>query len=228
MTEFLHEQSELLQQNQLNLVRKALELVFAVELPKFISERLTLLKSRNYLPHEIASICRRQTDRNAISTVLCAVAGLRGMELLTIRRSDEMSRSTHREWRRDLFAGLGDYVIYIVTGKGGLVREVAIPTNLAALLEARRLPFPRRVRDRGINYEQHYDIGGGQAFGQSFSDASTNALGFSHGAHGLRHSYAQTRLRLLRQIGVAILDALAIVSQELGHFRPEITLVYLR
>jgi hypothetical protein len=57
MTEFLHEQSELLQQTQLDIVRRAMELVFAVELQGVVSTRLTLLNARSYFSHEIAAIC---------------------------------------------------------------------------------------------------------------------------------------------------------------------------
>ncbi len=55
---------------------------------------------------------------------------------------------------------------------------------------ARRLESGRVVTDRGITYRQHYDIGGGNAWSKSFSETSSRALGWSHGAHGLRHSYA--------------------------------------
>jgi integrase len=228
MVEFLWEQAQLLQQKQLNTVRQALQLVFRVELESIESSRSTILKARSYLADEVTKIMSHQSDRNAISTALCVLGGLRGVELLTLRSVDEIKRSSHRTWRSDLFKGLRDYAIYVVTGKGGLVRHVAIPIQLSQMLESRRFAVPRKVRDRGIDYLQQYDIGGGQAFAQSFGDASVAAIGFSHGAHGLRHTYAQTRLQLLRCLGTPIRDALCIVSQELGHFRPEITLVYLR
>lgn len=69
-----------------------------------------------------------------------------------------------------------------------------IPHDLVARLEARRLEAARAVTDRGITYRQHYDIGGGNAWSKSFSEASNRALGWSLGAHGLRHGYAQERL----------------------------------
>src|SRR5690606_24926883 len=91
---------------------------------------------------------------------------------------------------------------------------------LARRLEARRLPQPRHVTDRGVYYRQHYDLGGGQPWSKSFSAASKNSLGWSKGAHGLRHSYAQSRMAGLQK-SMPRDQAKLVVSQELGHFRPE-------
>lgn len=84
------------------------------------------------------------------------------------------------------------------------------------------------MRDRGILYQQRYAIGGGQALSQSFSTASRAALGFSNGIHGVRHSYAQQRHYEAQLLLGDPERALRVVSQELGHFRPQITEVYLR
>ena len=62
----------------------------------------------------------------------------------------------------------------------------------------------------------------------SFSKASNRALFFSNGGHGLRHSYAQERMDELKGLGLSRQVALETVSQELGHFRAEITEVYLK
>ncbi|WP_007376006.1 MULTISPECIES: hypothetical protein [unclassified Pseudoalteromonas] len=113
-------------------------------------------------------------------------------------------------------------------GKGGLIRDVLIPNALATQLEQRRLAQPITVRDREINYLQRYDIGGGHKCSCSFSKASNRALFFSNGGHGLRHSYAQERMNELKGLGLSRQVALETVSQELGHFRAEITEVYLK
>ena len=117
---------------------------------------------------------------------------------------------------------------YTVTGKGGLVREVSIPAELAPRLEALRLEQPRAVTDRGVFYQQHYAIAGGDAWSASVTRASQRALGWSTGAHGLRHSFAQERMRELQHAGLSRDIALETVSQEMGHFRSEITETYLR
>ena len=100
--------------------------------------------------------------------------------------------------------------------------------GLAERLEARRLDPPERVVDRGVRYLQRYDLGGGHAFSASFSRASVEALGKSTGALSLRHSYAQQRMRELMH-HAEYRFALAIVSEELGHFRIQFTeATYLR
>jgi integrase len=48
------------------------------------------------------------------------------------------------------------------------------------------------------------------------------------GSHGLRHNYAQDRMEQLTSGGMSYDKALATVSDEMGHHRPEITQVYLR
>ena len=74
---------------------------------------------------------------------------------------------------------------------------------------------------------RHYDVGGGHAFNASFSCASMEALGKTRGAHGMRHEYAQERMReLMRHVEHRL--ALAIVSEEMGHLRPGITQTYVR
>ncbi|MCY1304118.1 hypothetical protein D9M70_538630 [compost metagenome] len=103
-----------------------------------------------------------------------------------------------------------------------------VPQHLAERLEALRLDGPRRITDRGVHYQQHYDLAGGHCWSSSYSAASSRALGWSAGAHGLRHSYAQQRMAELQRWGLSRPNALETVSQELGHFRPEITEVYLR
>lgn len=75
-----------------------------------------------------------------------------------------------------------------------------------------------------VHYKRQYIIGSGR----NFSRVSKNALGFSSGAHGLRHSYTQERMSELRDHGSRERAyALEVVSQEMGHFRPSITETYL-
>jgi hypothetical protein len=105
---------------------------------------------------------------------------------------------------------------------------IAVSESLAERLDAARLTAPRGIKDRTIWYQQKYDIGGGQSWSQSFSEASVRALGWSAGGHGVRHGYAQRRLEELQIAGFSWEDALEIISQELGHFRKDVTNTYLR
>ena len=175
----------------------------------------------------------RYNARNALATEIAHASGIRAHELLTLGRPEEQPPDDRRD-RSHLtgtaadgmkFAGR-DGVVYTVVGKGGLVRDVLLPHRLTARLEDRRSDAPAPVFDRGVRYLQRYDIGGGQAFSASFSRASVEALGKSRGAHGLRYGYAQTRMRELMHHAEHRL-ALAIVSEELGHLRPQITLTYM-
>ena len=90
------------------------------------------------------------------------------------------------------------------------------------------MPEPRQVTDRGVQYSQSYDIGGGRTWSQSFSAASKRELGYSTGAHGLRHSYAQERMQELQCSGMRYDEAEGTVAQEVGHFDKETTEAYLR
>lgn len=145
-----------------------------------------------------------------------------------LRRADKRFYADGREKNlSSKFDGMGDGVRYVVTGKGGLTREIFVPKDLAIQLEQRRLPEPIRVRDRGVFYVQKYDLAGGKKFTDSFAKASERALGWSTGAHGLRHSYAQERLKNLTK-NYDYETAKETVSQEMGHFRPDITDAYLR
>lgn len=178
--------------------------------------------SRVYSGEQIAAIMDHQTDRNALATAVAAEAGLRGHELLTIERAQDRPAS-ERPWSENRWAGREDGERYTVIGKGGLCREVALSKDVADALESRRLDTPQQVTDRGIFYEKQYDIGGGQAWSMSFTRASQNALGFSLGSHSMRHTFVDERLQELQSLGYTMRDAEALVSQEVGHFRPEIT-----
>lgn len=193
------------------------------------SEHQQILTSRSYTPEQVALVAAAQRETNALSTAIAHAAGLRSHELLTLRRIEERSPSPDAVSRAltEKFSGR-EGVHYTVKGKGGLVREVVLPVALSERLEERRFETPQRVTDRGVHYGQHYDINGGQKWANSFSQAATRALGWSAGAHGVRHSYAQERMSELQNSGLNRAHALEVVSQEMGHFRPEITETYLR
>jgi len=195
------------------------------------SQHEQILESRAYTPEQVQMVADRQTERNALATEIAHASGLRAHELLTLEKAENRP-ANERPADSEKFSGR-EGERYTVEGKGGLVREVVIPSHLAERLEERQLEEPRTVTDRGIYYEQKYDIAGGKAWSNSFSAASERALGWSEGGHGLRHSYAQERMNELRDINrenghLEREHALTVVSQEMGHFRPDITEVYLR
>lgn len=187
------------------------------------------LTSRTYTIEQVKKISSHQDKGNSLATLLAESAGLRAHEILTINYPTEQPITPRfsNEPALSKFCGR-DGVIYTVTGKGGLTREVMFSHELSQKLEMQRLEQPRNVVDREISYKQHYDISGGQKWSNSFSAASNRALGWSRGAHGLRHSYAQQRVLELQKQGLSPSEAKRTVSQELGHFRTSIIEVYLR
>lgn len=233
--QYLDMRSQSVGQSALNLERQAIQAMFqhlthelAVghTLPVVKSELDQATRSRAYKREQVALVALVQQQRNALATEIAYAAGLRAHELLTLRRADERIADP-RPARTEKFQGRTG-LFYTVQGKGGLVRQVVIPLALAERLERLSLDKPRRVTDRGVHYQQYYDLAGGHRWSTSYSAASTRALGWSAGAHGLRHSYAQQRMAELQLAGLERVIALETVSQELGHFRPDITEVYLR
>ncbi len=175
----------------------------------------------------VAEYTRAQNPANRLATELAYSAGLRAHELHTLRPAAER-QADGRPALAEKFQGRAGQR-YTVTGKGGLTREVLLPTDLTQRLEAMRLPLPERITDRGIHYSRVYALPGGKNWSSSFSSASRRVLGRSEGERMVwRHSYAQERMRELQRAGIGREQTLETVSQEMGHFRPEITETYLR
>lgn len=233
--QYLEIRSEEVGQKTLDMERQAIQAMMHFTSKKLGSdERLDVIKSehqqilkcRSYTQEQVKIIAGAQRPQNALSTQLAHAAGLRGHELFTLRRIEERGMSERPALAEKFQGREGER--YTVQGKGGLVREVRIPTHLAKQLETQRLPEPKRLTDRSIHYTQHYNISAGTAWAASFSRAAKRSLGWSEGAHGVRHSYAQERMYELQNTGINRDKALEIVSQEMGHFRPDITETYLR
>jgi len=235
---YLELRSEEVGQKSLDIERQAIQSMFrhvtgklseGETLKVIKSEQEQILHSRAYTLEQTQAIASNQREQNALSTQIAYASGLRAKELITLLPIEERpadvrqnkdpldEKFMHREGQR-----------YSVIGKGGLVREVMIPDNLVQRLEERRLDQAIEVIDRNINYQQHYNIQAGRNWSQSFLRSSRHVLGWSNGAHGLRHSYAQERMDELRSHDLAREYALEVVSQELGHFRSDITEIYLR
>jgi integrase len=232
--EYLTDRAVEVGQSQLNMERQALQKMMQhvsnklepnEKLEVVHSEKEQIKDSRSYTAEQVQIVADSQNDRNSLSTEIAYAAGLRAHELHTIRPVDER-QPDERPASDAKFSGR-DGERYTVVGKGGLVREIQLPKELSDRLEAHRLDTPQSVLDRGVNYQSHYDIAGGKNWSNSFSAASNRSLNWSRGAHGLRHSYAQERMSELQERFTRD-EALEIVSQEMGHFRPEITEVYLR
>lgn len=238
--DYLRQRAEVVGQKTLDMERQAIQAMMqhvTHQLPP--GQTLEVIKStartgrrladqsRAYNREQMALIAARQAPHNALATEIAHAAGLRAHELLALRRTHHQAPDERPAHEMKFFGIRETTISYTVHGKGGLTREVRIPIPLARRLEATRLAEPRNVRDRKINYQQFYGIGGGHPWSKSVSATSKSALGWSNGAHGLRHTYAQERMATLQR-HLPREQALEVVSQEMGHFRPGITEVYLR
>ncbi|MDV0623081.1 site-specific integrase [Klebsiella variicola subsp. variicola] len=222
-------------QKSLDLERQALQAMM-IYLTQVLSDGQKLvvvrslqeqsLSSRSYTPEQIEIIASHLSDKNRLATRIAYNAGLRSHELFSLRELRSREPSPRPASGKKFMGRVG--TSYTVQGKGGLVREIKLAVELAEILESRRLAEPVTVTDRGIHYQQFYAISAGQAWSRAFSNASTRALGWSAGSHGTRHSYAQERMAELQDYGCSYGESLEVVSQELGHFRAEITKIYLR
>ena len=224
---YLEERTEAVGQKTLDLDRQAISAYLGIKLASIKSEITTIKQSRAYIPRHIDMVAAKQSPQYALATEIATSAGLRAQELLTLRPAIERPADKHRKYRDDRFIGL-EGILYTVEGKGGLCREVMIPTALANKLEANRLEKSITVYDRGVKYEQQYDIGGGKQWTDSFRLASIRALGWTTGAHGLRHTYAQLRVIAVQMENYSFEQAKLVVSQEMGHFRASVIDEYLR
>lgn len=228
LSAYLEDKSELYRQKTLCQHRMALNAAYHKQLPRVKSLVDTVLSSRDYRLSEVLLLIKNLHPKNAIAILLCFFSGLRAHELATLQRANEGERSHTRTWSKNLFVLENYFHLYIVTGKGGLRRYVAIPTELAKIIEAHRFESPRKVCDRGIHYHMNYNLGFGKALSQCFTRASLKHFGWSTGLHGLRHSYAKNRIRKLTGNHFSREYAKSIVSQELGHFRPSVINCYMR
>lgn len=233
--EFLEYRAEFVVQNTLNVARLALESMLHFVLNNLAhNKKLTVIKAvkyikkscRYYTNQQVYLIKSHQREKQSFATELAYSAGLRAHELFTIRTLEEQPPDKRPMLKTKFLGRKG--ILYTVKGKGGLIRTVLVPYHISLLLEDKRLSVPIQKRDRTVFYNQYYNISGGQNWSNTFSAASQRALNWSRGAHGLRHSYARDRMNELLALGLSREESLETVSQELGHFRPEITETYLR
>lgn len=235
VVKFLNELSKVYNSNTLKKYKQALQWVLRNNGKLKMHETLEDINPgldvdyapRFYTPEQFSTLYERcETPQQRASLAICYYSGLRAHEILTILTGNQ--REPHKRPALDTKFKYMDGRLYTVRGKGGLIRLVCIPHPYADNLEALRLSIPEKVKDRGKFYYSHYAIIGGARLSSWFSQFSKEVLGFSNGVHGLRHSYAQKRFEVLLNRHLSLDKVLRTVSQELGHFRPEITKVYLR
>jgi len=192
-------------------------------------------EGRAYSQDQIKEVIQHQPPVFGMMTEVVADAGLRTSELNTIRPAGEfpVHIAEHRQHQLVDYRFSGrEGVEYVVTGKGGLDRTVRLSETLSDKLEAFRLDLPREIQslrgEDGRVFEQHYDFPAGEEWAKNFSEISKDLFDFTNGPHGLRHTYAQERVKELQSQGYSWNQSRLATSQELGHFRPSETNTYLR
>lgn len=217
-------------QSTVDLARQAINfhLLFESPVPFIQSAIYHRLTNRAYTPRQIGLLVEEAKPRLQLAILLAADAGLRAHELFTISSPNNLEESKRNGWVADRFSGRDGDATFVVHGKGGLRRTVRLGQHLALRLRAQLRPQPLQVTDRKVNYVSYFDLLGGSNFSSQFSKLSRTVLGFSHGAHGLRHSFAQARLHNLMCSGLPYQASLDALSNELGHFSSANTFAYLR
>jgi integrase len=102
-----------------------------------------------------------------------------------------------------------------VKGKGGKVRELSLPEKIYSNLKDHM--------EKNGNFRIDKD-----EYGRDLRAAALSAGQAATGSHGLRWNFAQARMATLQREGKVYEQALAQVSCEMGHERPDITEHYLR
>ena len=190
--------------------------------------------SRAYTDRQINEVQRYLPNRASLSAKIMRESGCRTKDLATIRLANERPLQAARldQLHDDRFAGREDWINVTFIGKGGHEYESTISQGTATELRQYRLATPKTFTDRGKlkNHpiKQQYNIPAGKDFSDAWRQASERSLGFNHGAHGLRHTFAQVRVEELQQQGFTWTQALERTSEQIGHYRYEEIYTYLR
>lgn len=131
----------------------------------------------------------------------------------------------------DRFTGREGWVNMLFIGKGGHEYISTLSPETAREVANFRLYEPRDFRERGqenVVTKQYYDLPAGEYLSKIWTAASKRTFGFSRGVHGLRHTFAQQRVRAMQDLGMTWDKALVCVSQQMGHYRAEQVLTYMR
>ncbi len=131
----------------------------------------------------------------------------------------------------DRFAGREDWVRVSFIGKGGHEYTSTISHELAKNVEKFRLYEGRDFRERNqenVVTKQYYDLPAGWKLSLIWTEAAKRTFGFSRGIHGLRHTFAQERVRMMQMLDMTWDKILECVSQQMGHYRAEQVRTYLR
>jgi integrase len=168
-----------------------------------------------------------------LATQVIVESGCRSQDLASMRLEVERPIKNARltKLHPDRFAAREDWVKVSFIGKGGHEYTSTISPELAKEIAAFRLYEARDFRERkqeNVVTKQYYDIPAGWRLSLIWTAASKRTFGFSRGIHGLRHTFAQERVRAMQVLNMTWDKILECVSQQMGHYRAEQVRVYLR
>ncbi len=126
-------------------------------------------------------------------------------------RVSELNRMSQKNF-------IGDNTFFVISGKGGKDREVALSretyNSLKALLDK-----------AGSDNKFKFDM---DKYRETLKESAARTNQEYTGSHGLRWNFAQEKFMYLQKQGKTYEESLQTVSNLLGHERPDITEHYLR
>jgi len=177
--------------------------------------------SRAYTADQIRLVQCLLAPAARLATVVMVESGCRVEDLATLCPAAERPLSNARldQLRPDRFSGREAWPRFTFIGKGGHEYLSSVRPETARSLESIRLETPRDFIHRGLEHstKQYYALPAGNPLSQQWTRASHHALGYSHGIHGLRHTFAQQRMDELTRSGITWSLALERTSQLMGH-----------
>ncbi len=189
---------------------------------------------RAYTQEQFKEIQQRLLNPAAkLAVQVILESGCRTQDLASLRFTADRPLQNARLNRlhTDRFAGREEWVKVTFIGKGGHEYMSSVSAQTAEALRDFSLLAPRDFRERdqeNVVTQQYYDLPVGKQLSQLWTQASKRTFGFSRGIHGLRHAFAQERVRELQEHGMTWQKALECASQLMGHYRAEQISTYLR
>jgi len=190
--------------------------------------------SRAYTLEQIQEIQKHIPSlATRLATQVILESGCRAQDLASMRLASECTLRNARltKLHPDRFKGREDWVKVFFIGKGGHEYISTISAELAKEVAKFRLYEPRDFRERkqeNVVTKQYYDLPAGWRLSLGWTETSRQTFGFSHGIHGLRHTFAQERVKAMQTLDMTWDKILECVSQQMGHYRPDQVKVYLR
>jgi integrase len=191
-------------------------------------------RTRAYTTEQINEIQKRISSiAGQLAIKVIVESGCRAQDLASMRLESDRSLKNARlnQLHPDRFSGREDWIKVTFIGKGGHEYASTISPQTAIEIEKFHLLTPRDFRERGqenVVTQQCYDLPAGKRLSLLWTQASKQTFGFSRGIHGLRHTFAQERIKVMQELGMTWQKALECVSQQMGHYRADQVLTYCR